>query len=69
MFPVYFFFLIFDSFIFSGAQDGKKCPNNPFVIVPEETVYIDQQVLKLQDNPESVPAGEMPRHLDLVVDR
>jgi DNA replication licensing factor MCM5 len=30
---------------------------------------MDQQVLKLQEMPESVPTGEMPRSLDLVLDR
>eukprot|EP01127_Copromyxa_protea_P005303 TRINITY_DN1524_c1_g3_i1.p1 TRINITY_DN1524_c1_g3~~TRINITY_DN1524_c1_g3_i1.p1 ORF type:complete len:742 (+),score=152.45 TRINITY_DN1524_c1_g3_i1:29-2227(+) len=52
-----------------GAEGGKKCPNNPFVIVPDLTVFMDQQVLKLQEKPESVPTGEMPRALDLILDR
>lgn len=51
------------------STEGKKCPPNPFVIVPDRTVFIDQQVLKLQEMPESVPTGEMPRSLDLILDR
>lgn len=31
--------------------------------------YIDQQTLKLQESPEVVPTGEMPRHIMLSVDR
>ena len=29
----------------------------------------DQQTLKLQENPESVPTGEMPRHVMLSCER
>jgi len=47
----------------------RKCPVNPYVISPDETTFMDQQILKLQDNPENVPTGEMPRHLQLVLDR
>eukprot|EP00501_MAST-03F_sp_TOSAG23-6_P002070 GSMAST32.ASY1.ANO1.2161.1 assembled CDS len=32
-------------------------------------VYVDQQTLKLQEAPEVVPTGEMPRHVLLTVDR
>jgi DNA replicative helicase MCM subunit Mcm2 (Cdc46/Mcm family) len=31
--------------------------------------YVDQQTLKLQEAPEAVPTGEMPRHIILTVDR
>jgi DNA replication licensing factor MCM5 len=31
--------------------------------------YIDQQTLKLQESPEVVPTGEMPRNIMLTVDR
>lgn len=30
---------------------------------------MDQQTLKLQEAPEAVPTGEMPRHILLTVDR
>lgn len=39
------------------------------MIVPDRATFMDQQVLKLQEMPESVPTGEMPRSLDLVLDR
>lgn len=62
----------------------KQCPNpdaapearcqtkagfNPFDVLPEETDYIDQQILKLQESPETIPTGEMPRHVQLIVER
>jgi DNA replication licensing factor MCM5 len=31
--------------------------------------YIDQQIIKLQEAPELIPTGEMPRTLLLTVDR
>jgi DNA replication licensing factor MCM5 len=58
-----------------GACDGnnlargpmEKCPPNPFVIVDELCEYADEQILKLQELPDHVPVGEMPRHVDLCV--
>ena len=32
-------------------------------------MYVDQQQLKLQELPESVPPSEMPRHVLMTVDR
>eukprot|EP01126_Amoeba_proteus_P006475 TRINITY_DN12265_c0_g1_i1.p1 TRINITY_DN12265_c0_g1~~TRINITY_DN12265_c0_g1_i1.p1 ORF type:complete len:721 (-),score=155.29 TRINITY_DN12265_c0_g1_i1:221-2383(-) len=57
------------SYCDSGSGAGKKCKLNPYVIVPDETTFMNQQILKLQDLPENVPTGEMPRHFDLIVDR
>jgi DNA replication licensing factor MCM5 len=45
----------------------EKCPPNPFVIVDDLCEYVDEQVLKLQELPDHVPVGEMPRHVDLCV--
>merc|ERR1719502_922027 len=57
-----------------GACDGnslrgpmEKCPPNPFVIVDDLCEYVDEQILKLQELPDHVPVGEMPRHVDLCV--
>ncbi len=52
-----------------GAGGGDKCPVDPFVIVPDRCRYVDQQLLKLQEPPEDVPTGEMPRHISLHVER
>merc|ERR1719359_1318713 len=45
----------------------EKCPPNPFVIVDDLCEYVDEQILKLQELPDHVPVGEMPRHVDLCV--
>ncbi|XP_037789719.1 DNA replication licensing factor Mcm5-like [Penaeus monodon] len=51
-------------------QAGRpKCPLDPFFIVPDRCTCVDYQVLKLQEVPENLPQGEMPRHLQLYVDR
>lgn len=51
-------------------QAGRpKCPLDPFFIVPDRCICVDYQVLKLQEVPENLPQGEMPRHLQLYVDR
>lgn len=48
---------------------NSSCPLDPWVVVPERSTCVDQQTLKLQELPESVPVGELPRHLLLVTDR
>ncbi|CAI5757721.1 unnamed protein product [Candida verbasci] len=50
-----------------STQD--KCPNDSYVIVHDKSTFVDQQVLKLQENPDMVPVGEMPRHILLQADR
>ncbi|OUC43104.1 MCM2/3/5 family protein [Trichinella nativa] len=47
----------------------QKCPVDPFVILPDKCRCIDFQVLKLQECPEDVPHGELPRHMVLYCDR
>jgi DNA replication licensing factor MCM5 len=55
----------------STDQTGRavKCPLDPFAILPDKCKCIDFQILKLQEAPEAVPHGEMPRHLQLYCDR
>lgn len=48
---------------------GQKCPPDPYVVVHDRSIFIDQQVLKLQEQPDMVPVGEMPRHILVQVDR
>ncbi len=51
-------------------QAGRpKCPLDPFFIMPDKCRCVDFQMLKLQEAPDSVPHGEMPRHMSLYVDR
>lgn len=51
------------------AEGDEPCPLDPYVPLPDESRYIDSQTLKLQELPEAVPTGEMPRSISLSVDR
>lgn len=53
----------------SGGGRTKRCRPNPYVMLPMECQYEDQQVLKIQELPEDVPTGELPRHVTVVLDR
>ena len=48
---------------------NEKCPMDCYAIVPEESILIDQQTLKLQELPEAVPTGEIPRTFQICLDR
>lgn len=53
-----------------AADDaGDKCPLDPYFVVHEKCRFIDQQVLKLQEAPDQVPVGELPRHILISADR
>jgi DNA replication licensing factor MCM5 len=61
---------------YGGATISRYCRNevcersqDSYQIVPEQCTYVDQQRLKLQELPESVPPSEMPRHVLMTVDR
>jgi DNA replication licensing factor MCM5 len=47
----------------------EDCGDDPYVIMADNCEYVDQQTLKLQESPEVVPTGEMPRNILLIVDR
>jgi len=51
-----------------GLNDAP-CPQDPYDIVPDMCTFVDSQVLRLQEDPEDVPTGEMPRGIMLVCDR
>jgi len=54
----------------SSQQTGQaQCPLDPYFIMPDKVKCNDFQILKLQESPDSVPHGEMPRHMQLYVDR
>jgi len=53
----------------ANPTNEKRCPLDPFVIVPDKCVYVNTQKLKLQENPEDVPTGEMPRQIWLSLER
>ena len=53
-----------------SEQAGRpKCPVDPYFIMPDKCRCVDFQILKLQEAPEDVPNGEMPRHMTLYCDR
>ncbi|KAJ7899966.1 MCM-domain-containing protein [Mycena olivaceomarginata] len=45
------------------------CPLDPYLIIHNKSSFADQQTLKLQEAPDMVPVGELPRHMLLSVDR
>eukprot|EP00940_MAST-03C_sp_MAST-3C-sp2_P003563 g3563.t1 len=49
--------------------EEKECPMDPYVTIPDRCAYVDIQTLKLQESPEVVPTGEMPRHILLSATR
>ena len=51
------------------AQGSVACPIDPYFILPDKCDCVDFQTLKLQEAPDAVPIGEMPRHIQLYVDR
>ncbi|KAH8929563.1 MCM-domain-containing protein [Atractiella rhizophila] len=53
----------------AGGGQSKDCPLDPFIILHEKSTFVDQQVLKIQENPDLVPVGELPRTIGGVVDR
>ena len=51
----------------ASAEGG--CGLDPYLVMPEKSKFADMQTLKMQENPEDVPAGEMPRNVTLCVTR
>ncbi|XP_058457338.1 DNA replication licensing factor Mcm5-like [Malaya genurostris] len=51
-------------------QAGRpKCPLDPYFIMPDKCKCVDFQVLKLQELPDFIPQGEIPRHMQLFCER
>lgn len=53
----------------AAEGETKDCPLDPYVIVHEKCTFVDQQNIKLQEAPDAVPVGELPRHIQLCADR
>jgi DNA replicative helicase MCM subunit Mcm2 (Cdc46/Mcm family) len=53
----------------NGAPGVEDCGLEPYIIQPDLCTYVDTQILKLQECPEDVPTGEMPRHTLLSMER
>ncbi|KAF9786866.1 MCM-domain-containing protein [Thelephora terrestris] len=47
----------------------KTCPMDPYLIIHPKSSFIDHQTLKLQEAPDMVPVGELPRHMLLSAER
>ena len=50
-------------------EKADRCPMDPYFVVHENCQFIDQQVLKIQEAPDQVPVGELPRHILVSADR
>ncbi|XP_045478337.1 DNA replication licensing factor Mcm5 isoform X1 [Harmonia axyridis] len=51
-------------------QAGRpKCPQDPYFVMPDKCKCVDFQTLKLQELPDGIPQGEIPRHVPLYCDR
>ncbi|XP_056634748.1 DNA replication licensing factor Mcm5 [Diorhabda carinulata] len=51
-------------------QAGRpKCPMDPYFIMPDKCHCVDFQILKLQELPDGIPQGEIPRHITMYCDR
>jgi DNA replication licensing factor MCM5 len=48
---------------------NRDCPMFPYAAVPDESIFVDQQTIKLQETPERVPTGEMPRSVLCAMER
>ncbi len=47
----------------------KDCPMDPYLVIHSKSTFSDHQTLKLQEAPDMVPVGELPRHIILSTDR
>jgi len=51
-------------------QLGREaCPFDPYIILPDESHCIDSQIVTIQESPQTVPQGEMPRSMQVYFDR
>ena len=48
---------------------GGSCPLDPYTILTDDSSFNDYQFVKIQEAPEDVPPGEMPRTITATVDR
>jgi len=53
----------------ADTSGRMNCPLDPFFVLPDSCKCVDSQTLKLQETPENVPNGEIPRHITLYLDR
>ncbi|RDW95207.1 putative cell division control protein nda4 [Coleophoma crateriformis] len=51
------------------GDTADRCPMDPYFVVHEDCKFVDQQIIKLQEAPDQVPVGELPRHVLISTDR
>ena len=51
------------------GDQPNDCPLDPYFVVHEKSQFIDQQVIKIQEAPDQVPVGELPRHILVSAER
>ena len=52
-----------------APESKEKCPLDSYTPMPEMSRYVDTQQLKLQESPEMIPTGEIPRSFLLYAER
>jgi len=52
-----------------GGGGGAPCGADTFAVLESRSAFVDQQTLKLQERPEDVPTGDLPRSILAVADR
>ncbi|GHJ89483.1 hypothetical protein NliqN6_5885 [Naganishia liquefaciens] len=53
----------------TDVTGANHCGLDPWVIVHDKCQFIDSQSIKLQEAPDMVPVGELPRHMILQAER
>lgn len=62
--------IFYNKICFISEQAGRpNCPIDPYFIMPDKCKSVDFQILKLQELPDGIPQGEIPRHMMLYCDR
>ena len=51
------------------GPDKQQCKIDSYRVIPDKCDVFDQQILKLQEAPELIPTGEMPRSFSLTADK
>ncbi|KAJ1725577.1 minichromosome maintenance protein 5 [Coemansia erecta] len=51
------------------VANSDRCPLDSFDIVTDKCSFVDQQTLKVQEAPDLIPVGELPRHTVMSADR
>jgi DNA replication licensing factor MCM5 len=63
------YILSYDLFRNGTEAAPQGCGMDPYVVDHDKSKCVDQQILKLQESPDDVPVGELPRHVLLSADR